>query len=48
MSLAGVLRTAVDYMNSIGFDNIQQQELEFAGYMEQTPFGNRRFKNSWH
>jgi cysteine desulfurase/selenocysteine lyase len=27
-----VLGTAVDYMNSIGFDNIQQQELELLKY----------------
>ena len=27
-----VLGTAVDYMNSIGFDNIQQQELELLEY----------------
>ena len=27
-----VLGTAVDYMNSIGFDNIQQQELELLDY----------------
>ncbi len=27
-----VLGTAVDYMNSIGFDNIQQQELELLAY----------------
>jgi cysteine desulfurase/selenocysteine lyase len=27
-----VLGTAVDYMNSVGFDNIQQQELELLEY----------------
>ena len=27
-----VLGTAIDYMNSIGFDNIQQQELELLDY----------------
>jgi cysteine desulfurase/selenocysteine lyase len=27
-----VLGTAVDYMNSVGFDNIQQQELELLDY----------------
>ncbi len=27
-----VLGTAVDYMNSVGFDNIQQQELELLAY----------------
>lgn len=27
-----VLGTAVDYMNSVGFDNIQQQELELLNY----------------
>jgi cysteine desulfurase/selenocysteine lyase len=27
-----VLGTAVDYMNSVGFDNIQKQELELLNY----------------
>ena len=27
-----VLGTAIDYMNSVGFDNIQQQELELLEY----------------
>jgi cysteine desulfurase/selenocysteine lyase len=34
-----VLGTAVDYMNEVGFDNIQLQELELLEY------GTKRFRN---
>jgi cysteine desulfurase/selenocysteine lyase len=49
-SIAGgiVLGTAVDYMNEVGFDNIQQQEKELYWNTERNDYEIERFKDFWH